>query len=429
MKKTIIITAAFLVVTLAGLIIFNKLASKKNTVSQFAEVSSGKFEITINTTGELVAQNSVDISGPAFTMGRDVRASMIKITDLVPEGTMIKKGDYVATLDKTDLDNALKDARDKLTTYQTNLTTALLDTAVTLANVRDQIINQEHAVAEAEMTYHNSKYETTAIIREAEISYERAKRDLEDLKRTYTLNVAQAKANIKISRYWLSRFERRVQDYEDVLAQFVIYSPSDGMLIYKKNRLGTKIAVGSMIDPFDRVVATIPDLKTMLSKAFVSEVEVNKVKIGQKAVITIDAYPDKKFTGTVMTVANIGEKLSNTDTKVFEVMIKIDGTDMNLRPAMTTNNKIMVQTFDNVTYIPNECIQTGADSIPVVYTKNGNRQVVVPGPANDKEIIIEKGLKPGMKLYLAEPEKLSKFKLTGEELIPVIRQRRNSDET
>ncbi len=222
---------------------------------------------------------------------------------------------------------------------------------------------------------------------------------------------------------WVSRIEKRIRDYEEVLAGFVITSPSQGMVIYKRDRFGNKRKVGSMINPFDRVIATIPDLSSMISKAYVSEVEVSKVKHGQEVILTVDAFPAKNYTGSVFTIANIGEKLNNSDTKVFEVQIKVNGTDPDLRPSMTTNNKIMIKTFDNVTYIPNECVHTGIDSIPVVYTRNGLKQVVVLGESNDKEIVVEKGVEPGTVLYLSTPSDIEDFKLAGEEFIDTIKDR------
>jgi HlyD family secretion protein len=424
MKKTIVITVIIVVTTIIALTVFNKIVSKKENASQFTQASSGKFEITIQTTGELVAENSVDIKGPEFSQGRDIHSTNIKITDLVPEGTVVQKGDFVATLDKTELDNSLKDARDRLTTLQTNLDMALLDTAMTMNSIRDQISNQIHIVDEAGQTLKNSKYESPQIQRQAEIGYDKAQRVLEQLQRTETLRDAQTKANIKNLRWWTARIQRRVNDYEEVLSNFTIYAPSSGMIIYKKNRFGTKRKAGSNIDAFDRVVASLPDLTSMLSKAFVSEIEINKVKKGQHVTITIDAFPSKTYTGTVFSIANIGEKLPNTDSKVFEVMIKIDGSDMNLRPAMTTNNKIMIESFDNVTYIPSECVHTGADTIPFVYTKSGYRQVVMPGKSNDKEIIIEKGLEPGTKIYVTEPSDGNRFRMAGESLIREIKAKK-----
>jgi HlyD family secretion protein len=178
-----------------------------------------------------------------------------------------------------------------------------------------------------------------------------------------------------------------------------------------------------MISSFDRVVATLPDLSVMMSRIYISEVDISKIKTGQKASIVIDAFPKRSFNGVVSTVANIGDKLPNTDTKVFEVLIKIDGTDPLLRPSMTTGNKVVINTFKDAIYVPIECVHAGEDSIPFVYTRNGNKQIVLLGVSNEKHIIIEQGLKPGESIYLATPENPEKFRLAGNALIPVIKDR------
>jgi multidrug efflux pump subunit AcrA (membrane-fusion protein) len=171
------------------------------------------------------------------------------------------------------------------------------------------------------------------------------------------------------------------------------------------------------------VVATLPDLSSMISKTYVNEIEVNKIKTGQEVSIVVDAFPKKSFTGTVLSIANIGEKLPNSDEKMFETQIKINESDFELRPSMTTGNKIIIKKINNVVYIPTECVQTGSDSIPFVYEKNKTRQIVLLGEFNDKNIIVEDGLKPGDVIYLMPPEKAGTFRLAGEDLIPVIRER------
>jgi HlyD family secretion protein len=417
MKKTIVTTVIVVVVTLIALIVFNKVTAKNDTAGLLTEVSSGKFEITVNTTGEVVAENSIDILGPAFTQGRDVRSTNIKITDLVPEGTEVQKGDFVASLDRTEFDNSLKDFRERVTSMQTDLETLLLDTAVTMNSIRDQISNQVHTVAEAEITLRNSKYEPPTTLRQAEINYDQAKRTLEQLRRSYQLRDAQTKVQVKNRRLFLTRMQRRVDDYEYVLNQFNIAAPASGMIIYEKDRFGNKRKIGSNINAVDRVVATLPDLTSLMSKVFISEIDIRKIKPGLHVNISVDAFPNKSYTGTVTSMANIGEKLPNTDTKVFEVLIKIDGTDMNLRPSMTTNNKILIKSFDNVAFLPNECIHAGTDSIPFVYTKSGHKQVVILGESNDKEVVIKKGLEPGTLVYTATPENPEKFSLKGQELL------------
>jgi hypothetical protein len=182
------------------------------------------------------------------------------------------------------------------------------------------------------------------------------------------------------------------------------------MIIYYKTRFGTKRKVGQTINVVDRTVATIPDLRSMLSRVYISEVEINKVKTGMPVTITIDAFPNKSYKGSVIVVGNIGEVLPNSDSKVFEVIIKIEGTDLNLRPTMTTNNKILINSYEDVNFIPLECVHTGPDSIPVVYTKSGIRQSVVLGDANDKFVIIDDALEPGTPIYIEIPEEAKNFK-------------------
>ena len=181
--------------------------------------------------------------------GRDIRATRIEIQDLVAEGTVVKKGDYIAQLNKTELSNMLKDAQERLTTMKQNLEVRLLDTAVQLNGFRDQIKNQEFTVAEREMTFRNSKYETPTVIRQAEINFDQASRVLDQVRRSYTRRVAQMRTDIYNQNYWIRMFQKRVRDMEEVLAGFTVTAPADGMVIYKREWRGNKRKGGSFIDP------------------------------------------------------------------------------------------------------------------------------------------------------------------------------------
>jgi len=91
---------------------------------------------------------------------------------------------------------------------------------------------------------------------------------------------------------------------------------------------------------------------------------------------------------------------------------------------MTTGNKIVTKTIEDVIYVPLESVQTGADSIPFVYLKNGDRQIVVLGESNENHVIVEQGIEPGTQIYLNTPEKPEEFtKLLGENLISIIREK------
>lgn len=423
MKRTLIITSLIVAVAIIILIVISKVTSKKDVASLYAESTKGQFDIVVTTTGELQAKKSTDITGPEFSQARNIRAMDIKITDMVPEGTEVKAGDYVATLDRTSFDNSLKDELERLTTYETNLEMKILDTAVTLSNLRDNIKNLRFSVEEAAITLQQSKYEPPTTIRQAEISLDKANRSLDQSIRGYSLRVEQAKSDMRTAKTNLSEQKVRVSDLQTVLSKFVVTAPSSGMIIYKRDRTGAKRKVGSSISPWDNVVATLPDMSSMMSKTYVNEIDVSKVKTGQHVEIVVDAFPEKSYTGTVTSVANIGEQLPNADAKVFEVLIEVDGSDPILRPSMTTGNKIITKTISDVIYIPLESVQAGPDSIPFVYMKNKTRQVVVLGESNENNVVVEKGLDAGVQIHLSTPLDAEDYKLVGKELISVIREK------
>lgn len=423
MKRTVIITGIVVAVAIIVLIVVGKLNSKKDISNLFAEAKKGQFDIVVTTTGELQAKKSNDIMGPDFTQSRNIRVMDIKITDMVPEGTVVKMGDYVATLDRTSFDNTLKDEKERLVTFETNLEMKILDTAVNLSNLRDNIKNLGISVEEAKITLQQSKYEPPTTIRQAEMSVDKAKRSLDQAIRGYSLKVEQAKSDMRTMKTNVEEGRQRVTDIQNLLANFIIKAPSDGMIIYKRDRMGAKRKVGSSVSPWDNVVATLPDMSSMISKTYVNEIDVSKVKSGQKVEIIVDAFPEKSYTGQITSVANIGEQLPNADAKVFEVLVEVKESDPILRPSMTTGNKIITKTINDVTYIPLESVQAGIDSIPIVYKKNGTRQVVVLGESNENNVVIEQGIESGVQIYLNTPEKPENFKLTGEELISVIKEK------
>ncbi len=423
MKRTTIIAGIVVVLAIIILIVIGKVSKKKDIANLYAEAEKGQFDIIVTTTGELQAENSKDITGPEFTQSRNIRAMDIKITDLVPEGTEVKAGDYVATLDRTTFDNSLKDELERLTTSETNLEVKMLDTAVTLSNLRDNIKNLRFTVEEAGITLQQSKYEPPTTIRQAEMNLDKAQRSLEQSIKGYSLRVEQARSDMRTIKFNLSEQRQRVADLQNILSKFVVTAPADGMVIYKRDRTGAKRKVGSSISPWDNVVATLPDMSSMISKTYVNEIDVSKVKAGQNVDIIVDAFPERSYTGNVISVANIGEQLPNADAKVFEVMVKVDGSDPILRPSMTTGNKIVTKTIDDVTFIPLESVQAGVDSIPFVFTKKGDKQIVVLGESNENNVVVEQGLLPGEVIYLSTPENSEGFKVKGEELIAVNKER------
>jgi len=423
MKKTLIISGIVVAVAIIALIVFNRITKKDELAMLYAEVTRGKFEILVSTTGELQAENSTEIKGPEGLGGRRMRFRNITIQDLIPEGTVVQKGDYVATLDRSEADNSLKDQLDELEVLENDYEMKKLDTTIQLGNLRDDILNLKFNMDEAEITLEQSRYEPPTTIRQSRINLDKARRAYEQALKNYELEIQQAQADMRDALYELREQRQTVQDMQDVLKEFTVTAPAPGMVIYKREWSGEKRTVGSNISPWDPVVATLPDMSSMISKTYVNEIDISKVSKNQPVRITVDAFPEKGYSGKVISVANIGEQLPNTDAKVFEVIIKLDAVESILRPSMTTGNQIVTQTFDDVLSIPLECVHATEDSIPYVYHKNGTRQVVVLGESNENKIIVEEGLEEGDQLYLSLPEEAETFKLVGEELIAKIKEK------
>ncbi len=322
MKKSIIIILSIVAIAIIGLVVFNRL-TKEDDVSQLeTEVTQGKFEIIVAVTGELQAENSTQITAPTeLRTSRSHRFSQIKIQDLIPEGTVVDSGAYVATLDRSAVTNRIKDMEDDIEIRETALMTTRLDTTMQLGNLRDDIINLNYNMEEAEITLDQSKYESPAVIRQAQISLDKATRAYVQAKKNYKLKVKQAAADMRNAEINLASEKRDYEDIQKIIQKFVIHAPSAGMVIYKKEWGGQKRKVGSMISPWDLTVATLPDLSSMISKTYVNEIDISKIKVGQIVRIGVDAFPEKKYDGSIFEVANIGEQLPNTDAKVFEVLI------------------------------------------------------------------------------------------------------------
>ncbi|MDR2287456.1 MAG: efflux RND transporter periplasmic adaptor subunit [Prevotellaceae bacterium] len=419
MKKKIYIIAGIAVLAVIGGIYF--FTGSSEAIDQKVKAHKGLFEIVVTTTGELQALNMETINAPEELRGRNVRISDIKIMDLVPEGTVVDSGDYVGALDRSSLDNSMKTTETELEQIRTQYENALVDTSLNLRQMRDNIQNLLFTLEESKITMEQSVYEPPATQRKTKNDYERALRNYEQELQRYSLRQEQELGKIKDILIKLSRKEDEYKDMLDLISRFTIYAPKPGMVIYLKEWGGSKRKVGSTISPWDRTIATLPDLSVMVSKTYVNEVDISKIRTGQTVRLGVDAFPDRKYSGTVTDIANVGEQLKNSDAKVFEVLVRMNQSDSILRPSMTTSNEILIGSIQDVVYIPLEALY--ADSVPFVYRTNGTKQVVIPGEMNDNFRIIEQGLEEGDEVYLSTPEHPEKFDLTGYDLIRILKER------
>lgn len=404
MKKNLIIGGGVVVAVLIAFFVLsgNKTADVAEIITT---VKRGPFKVEIETTGELEAKNSVKIQANSGL--RDFRIWNLTIQTMVDEGTVVKKGDWVATLDRSEFQNRFNDKQIELDKENAEYVQTQLDTTLELREARDQLINLKFAVEEKKIIYEQSQFEPPATIKQAEINMQRAEREYAQAQENYKIKKRKNAEKMKEQSAELRKVQSEFNAMMEAMKSFTILAPEDGMVIYHKNPWdGRPIKAGSQINLWEPTVATLPDLARMISKTYVNEVDVRKVRTGQRVEIGLDAYPDKRLTGAVTRVANVGEQRPNTDAKVFEVTVEIEGTDPTLRPSMTTSNKIITSLKENALFIPLECLHSHLDSITFVYTKEGLtviKQEVMIDETNANDVVILAGLEEGDHVYLSIP--------------------------
>lgn len=391
-----------------------------------AIAKKGQFRVEIETTGELEAKNSVKILGPQSL--RNFQIWQVTIQSIINEGTVVKKGDWVATLDRSEFQKKYVDKQIELEKANSKFVQTQLDTMLQLRQSRDELINLKYGTDEKQIIFEQSQFEPPATIKQAEINLDKAKRAYEQAVENYKIKKRQNIEKMREVAAELRKVNGDFTNMTEVLQSFDVKAPDDGMVIYGKGWDGKPIKGGSQIQMWEPTVATLPDLTKMVSKTFVNEVDVRKVKAGQRVDVGLDAYPDKKLTGTVVQVANVGEQRPNSDAKVFEVRVEIAGTDATLRPSMTTSNKIIASVRDSVLFVPLECLHSQFDSITFVYKKQGAgivKQEVIVGETNANDAVIMKGITENDRIYLSIPEGLGDKEVT---LLPELNGKRQKKE-
>jgi len=400
MKKSVLYISIFAIILVVVIIILVANPGRKSAEMIKTPVKKGKFEIKVTTTGELEAKSSEKILGPENL--RNFRIWQVKIEDMIADGTVVDSGDYVAALDRTELVNKIKDKELELEQLQTRFTKTQLDTTLEMRTTRDNLVNLKYALEEKQIIVDQSIYEPPATQRQAQIELDKAKRNYEQTIENYQIKLEKAEADMREVETELRKARKEYNEMMAILDEFTVYAPKSGMVIYRRNWDGQKQGIGATINIWDPVVAELPNLREMISKTYVNEIDISKVKTGQKVEIGVDAFPDKSYSGIVREVANIGQQLPNSNAKVFEVIIDVMEYDSILRPAMTTKNQIITDVMDSVMFIPIECIHAN-DSLSYVYIGGARRQVI-PGSSNENEIVIRAGLEEGEMVYLVPPE-------------------------
>lgn len=278
-------------------------------------LSGGKKEEQINFKQEKVAthtlQNSITATGTieavtSVTVGTQVSGIVNKL--YVDYNSVVKKGQVIAELDKTNLISELNTAKANLASTESNL-------SYQSANLkRYQTLYKKGLVSADE--------------------YENA-----------LLAYRQAKEQVASSR-------ENVQKAQTNLGYATITSPIDGTVISKSVEEGQTVAA-SFNTP--ELFTIAKDLKNMQVIANVDEADIGGVAVGNRVNFTVDAYPDDTFQGVVKQVRLEATTTNNVVT--YEVVISAPNADLKLKPGLTANVTIFTKEQANILSVANKALR------------------------------------------------------------------------
>ncbi len=403
-KKQIVIAASAVVLIILIIVIRN---SFTNHEYPYVRVQKGIFESTIETIGELYATSSTDIEIPAAARNEAVNVRQFKIIDIIQEGSIVKKGDWVASLDPTETEEFRRQTQDNLDNYYNNLQNARLDSNLTLTDSRSEIIKANDNLADKIIKVEQSHFESKAIQRQAMIEKETAERQLQRSKRNLEKRRLKFTTQIRRTEATVRKLEQERDLYNQLISELKIMAPSNGMVVYSKGWDGNKIKTGSYVSRWDPIIVSLPDLSSLVSETYIREVDFAKIKKQMKVRIKIDAFPNKEFDGEVIDIANVGQTIPGEQQTGFKALIRAHKTNELLLPSMTTTNAIILQTWPQALIIPRKAL-FNQDNKNIVYRQSfwGIEAIeVIIEKENDQLIMIRpQGIKANDKLLTEIPE-------------------------
>ncbi len=422
-KRWLIILSAVVVLIIAFFLIPR---SSDKSIVITTKAQRGPFEILVYSTGQLASENTDNILIPENLKNyNQTRISSLTITDMVDEGTYVDSGSYVATLDHQAVEEQLATALDDLEKVLTEYEDSKIDSNLTLSNQRDQILNARLDVEEKKIAVQESAFESPSVKRKVVMDQDKAERKLDQTIEAYKLMIQQEKNKVDRKYINCKQVQERVDAIKDLENNLIVRSPRAGIVTYYQYPSGGHVQVGSNVSRYSPIIATFPNMNHWVTKTYINEIDISLIKPGQKVEIGVDAFPEKELTGEVVEVANMGLIVPQSDAKAFEVKIKINDSDNDIKPGMTTSNIIQAGYFEDVVYVPIESVFSN-DSLSFVYPTGNKKikQIIETGAENENFVIVTQGISEGQELYLSEPDNADDFEFTGFDIYADIQRKK-----
>jgi HlyD family secretion protein len=372
-----------------------------------ARAEVGVIDQTLRIGGRTAATDFTNVAAPRL-QGPESRRALV-ITELAGPGSLVKKGDLVASIDATALIDHADDVHSTV--------------VQAVADIRKR--GAEHSVEWGNLlqTLQVSQAEADKATLDASAAEVRTEIDREMLKLYAEETAAQHKqlmveqifrknvhaADLRILEITKIRHERHRDRHRNDVQRFTIRALSDGLVVMQQIWRGgqmMQVQQGDQVFP-NQTFMKIVDTRKMQVEANLNQAESQMVRIGQKATIGLDAFPDLKFPGKVYNLGALATRgtQENFYVRSIPVLVEIEGSHERLIPDLSAYADVHIKTTEDALRVPVEAIQQ-ADSGPFVYVRTANgfeRRDVKTGDRNYTHTQILSGLNTGDEVALEPP--------------------------
>jgi HlyD family secretion protein len=403
-------------------------------------VMRGEFINQVTERGDVESASNVEIRCEVETQG-----SGAMIIRIVPEGTYVQPGDFLVELDSSSLRDQLVQQQIKVANEKALLIQAqrAYDTAVIakqeylegqyrqqrLAIEIDNFIAQENRRrAEDYLKYSQSLaqkgYITQAQLEADQFALEKAVKEMEsartklDVLERFTkpkylmqlnADIETAKAKLEAQQHSCELQEQELRKIEDQIKKCIITAPEAGQVVYA-NQIGVRGQTDIIIQEGVRVrqyqtIIRLPDPKRMQVRTKVNESKIGLVRVGLPAKIRVDALANMEFDGEVIEVGEypLPSSFFNSNVKDYQVLVKINNPNEQLRAGLTAQVTMLSQRETNVLQVPVQAVfEHAGDFYCIIIDQNGSLKPVKVdiGPSNDKFVVIKQGLQERQEVVL-----------------------------
>lgn len=412
MNKKLLFAIITVIVSIS--IIYAVVINLKTDNTKYHKVKRGNLEIVVNCNGEIKGEKYSEINLPEILCDQSMRVYQYKIVDVVLEGKEVKKGDYIAKIDDSQIVTMMREMIQQKEKFDSDMRNATIDSTVILSRKKEAINNAMLDLEYLKIDLEQSKFESEAYQRKTTMRYKKAEIEIDKLRRDYLLERNRQK--IQVGRYDArsKEYDERIKKYQKAQQSTTITSAEDGIVVFMKDRTGKAYGKDSEINIWRPLIATLPDMSTAISENYIREIDIAKISLNDSVRITIDALPKKVFWGKVINIATIGENHKSFDMKAFKIVIRFDQTDKGMKPGMTANNDIIVESYTDRILIPLKAIFSSSGK-SVIYIKDGNNEKEINVDViaeNGSYCIVKQEIERNSVLLLFQPEKFKSKALT-----------------